>query len=85
MVQGAVCYLEYDFPDKVCLVLGNETKGVYRQMLALCDGRSISHVWQRAIDECARGGGVGGVSGVAGKRQYPSGLTAFSCRLTPEP
>ena len=38
MVQGAVCYLEYDFPDKVCLVLGNETKGVYRQTLALCDG-----------------------------------------------
>ena len=38
MVQGAVCYLEYDFPHKVCLVLGNETKGVYRQILALCDG-----------------------------------------------
>ena len=26
------------FPNKVCLVLGNETKGVYRQTLALCDG-----------------------------------------------
>ena len=38
MVQGAVCYLEYDFPDKVCLVLGNESKGVYGQTLALCDG-----------------------------------------------
>jgi len=36
--QGAECYLEYDFPEKVCLVLGNETKGVYPQTLSLCDG-----------------------------------------------
>ena len=36
--QGAECYLEYDFPEKVCLVLGNETKGVYSQTLSLCDG-----------------------------------------------
>ena len=36
--QGAACYLEYDYPEKVCLVLGNETKGVYPQTLSLCDG-----------------------------------------------
>ena len=36
--QGAECYLEYDFPEKVCLVLGNETKGVYPRTLSLCDG-----------------------------------------------
>ncbi len=37
-VQGAECYLEYDYPPKVCLVLGNETKGVYPQTLSFCDG-----------------------------------------------
>ena len=36
--QGAACYLEYHYPEKVCLVLGNETKGVYSQTLSLCDG-----------------------------------------------
>jgi tRNA (guanosine-2'-O-)-methyltransferase len=36
--QGATCYLEYDYPQKVCLVLGNESKGVYPQTLSLCDG-----------------------------------------------
>ncbi len=36
--QGAVCYLEYPYPEKVCLVLGNETKGVYGSTLAHCDG-----------------------------------------------
>ena len=36
--QGAACYLEYDYPEKVCLVLGNETKCVYPQTLSLCDG-----------------------------------------------
>ena len=36
--QGAACYLEYAYPEKVCLVLGNETKGVYPQTLSLCDG-----------------------------------------------
>ena len=36
--QGAKCYLEYDYPEKVCLILGNETKGVYPQTLSFCDG-----------------------------------------------
>ena len=36
--QEAQCYLEYNYPTKVCLVLGNESKGVYPQTLSLCDG-----------------------------------------------
>lgn len=36
--QGACCYLQYPFPDKVCLVLGNEANGVYPPTLAGCDG-----------------------------------------------
>lgn len=36
--QGSKCYLEYDYPKKVCLILGNETKGVYPQTLSFCDG-----------------------------------------------
>jgi 23S rRNA (guanosine2251-2'-O)-methyltransferase len=36
--RGARCYLDYPYPDKVCLVLGNETKGVYAATLAACDG-----------------------------------------------
>ena len=36
--QGACCYLEYSYPARVCLVLGNETKGVYPAILAKCDG-----------------------------------------------
>jgi len=36
--QGALCYLEYPYPSRVCLVLGNETKGVYAATLAKCDG-----------------------------------------------
>ena len=35
---GAVCFLEYDYPEKVCLVLGNETKGLYGPTLSHCDG-----------------------------------------------
>ena len=37
-VSTAVCYLEYDYPEKLCLVLGNESKGLYGQALARCDG-----------------------------------------------
>jgi 23S rRNA (guanosine2251-2'-O)-methyltransferase len=36
--QGAHCYLEYPYPSRVCLVLGNEAKGVYPATLARCDG-----------------------------------------------
>ena len=31
-------YYEYDFPEKVCLIVGNEDHGVTRQILSLCDG-----------------------------------------------
>ena len=36
--QGTRCYLDYPYPAKVCLVLGNETKGVYPATLGFCDG-----------------------------------------------
>ena len=36
--RGATCYLEYEYPEKVCLVLGNESKGVYPATLSQCDG-----------------------------------------------
>ena len=35
---GAQCHLDYPYPDKVCLVLGNESKGVYPATLKACDG-----------------------------------------------
>jgi 23S rRNA (guanosine2251-2'-O)-methyltransferase len=35
---GAQCYLEYPYPPKVCLVMGNESKGVYPATLQECDG-----------------------------------------------
>ena len=31
-------YYEYAFPEKVCLIVGNEDHGVTRQILDLCDG-----------------------------------------------
>ena len=36
--QGTRCFLNYPFTDKVCLVLGNESNGVYPATLGLCDG-----------------------------------------------
>ena len=36
--RDARCYLDYPYPEKICLVLGNETKGVYASTLAHCDG-----------------------------------------------
>lgn len=36
--QGTRCFLEFPYADRVCLVLGNETNGVYPQTLGLCDG-----------------------------------------------
>ena len=38
MAQGTRCYLDYTYPEKVCLVLGNETNGVYPATLQHCDG-----------------------------------------------
>lgn len=34
-------YYEYPFPNKVCLVVGNEDHGVTRSVLALCDGATF--------------------------------------------
>jgi len=36
--QGTRCYLDYPYPAKVCLVLGNESGGVYPATLGQCDG-----------------------------------------------
>ena len=36
--QGAKCFLEYEFPRKICLVLGNESKGGYPSTLTHCEG-----------------------------------------------
>ncbi|HRF59540.1 MAG TPA: TrmH family RNA methyltransferase [Fimbriimonadaceae bacterium] len=33
----AVHYAEFDYPEKVCLVLGNEEKGIYGSVMAHCD------------------------------------------------
>ena len=31
------CYLEFEYPGKVCFVLGNESNGVYSATLSRCD------------------------------------------------
>lgn len=36
LAEGATSYLDFEFPAKTCLVLGNEQKGVY--------GKSMKHV-----------------------------------------
>ena len=36
--RGARCYLDYPYTPKTCLVLGNESKGVYPATLQQCDG-----------------------------------------------
>ena len=36
--QGAQCYLDYPYPARVALVLGNEADGVYPATLGRCDG-----------------------------------------------
>ncbi len=38
IAEGAVNYAEYDFPAKVCLVLGNEVNGVYTSVMKHRDG-----------------------------------------------
>lgn len=38
IAEGAVCYTEYPFPAKVCLVLGNEENGVYPKVMRHRDG-----------------------------------------------
>ncbi|MBW7928380.1 MAG: tRNA methyltransferase [Fimbriimonadaceae bacterium] len=36
VADGAIPYLEYEFPERVCLVLGNEGAGVYGSLLRQC-------------------------------------------------
>ena len=36
--RGACCYLDYPYTAKTCLVLGNESRGVYPATLQQCDG-----------------------------------------------
>lgn len=36
--QGARCYLDYPYASRVCLVLGNESRGVYPATLGRCQG-----------------------------------------------
>jgi tRNA (guanosine-2'-O-)-methyltransferase len=38
IAEGAVSYTEYEFPAKVCLVLGNEETGVYPKVMRHRDG-----------------------------------------------
>lgn len=41
IAEGAIHYMEYPWPDKVCLVLGNEVKGVYGSVMKQCDGAVV--------------------------------------------
>lgn len=41
VAEGAVSYRDFDYAGKVCLVLGNEKKGVYPNVLRQCDGAVI--------------------------------------------
>jgi 23S rRNA (guanosine2251-2'-O)-methyltransferase len=38
VADGAEHYMRYQYPTKLCLVLGNEQIGVYQQVLNHCDG-----------------------------------------------
>lgn len=38
IAEGAEHYMEYPYPDKVCLVLGNEGAGIYSSVIRQCDG-----------------------------------------------
>ncbi len=37
ITENAICYKNFKYPNKVCLVLGNETKGVFSSVLSLSD------------------------------------------------
>jgi tRNA (guanosine-2'-O-)-methyltransferase len=41
VAEGAASYRDFDYADKVCLVLGNEKKGVYPNVLRQCNGAVI--------------------------------------------
>lgn len=37
IAESAAPYYEFDWPSKVCLVMGNEERGIYAGVLKLCD------------------------------------------------
>lgn len=41
IAEQAVHYMEYPYPDKVCLVLGNEEKGIYSSVMKQVDGAVV--------------------------------------------
>ncbi|MBX3097622.1 MAG: hypothetical protein KF812_12250 [Fimbriimonadaceae bacterium] len=38
IAEGAVPYFEFEFPERACLVLGNEERGVYSSVMKSCAG-----------------------------------------------
>src|SRR5690606_13400593 len=36
--ENSVNYSNFKYGNKVCLILGNEAKGVYKKILEICDG-----------------------------------------------
>lgn len=38
IAEGAVPYTEFEYPERVCLVLGQEQRGVYEKVLKHCSG-----------------------------------------------
>jgi tRNA (guanosine-2'-O-)-methyltransferase len=38
LAEGAELYTDYEWPEKVCLVLGNEVNGVYTSVMKHRDG-----------------------------------------------
>ena len=36
IADGAVAYFDYDFPQRTCLVLGNEARGIYSSVIKHC-------------------------------------------------
>lgn len=41
IAEDAHSYVEFEFPEKTCLVLGNEQSGVYGKVLSLCDAAVV--------------------------------------------
>src|SRR5579884_1664377 len=38
IADGADHYMQYPYPEKLCLVLGNEVHGIYSSVMKQCDG-----------------------------------------------
>lgn len=41
IAEDAQSYVEFDYPQRTCLVLGNEQNGVYGKVLQLCDAAVV--------------------------------------------